>query len=236
MRILVILLLCSTLSHAQFWGGQEISESDLSPWIPKFELEYQGVYHFGESESESDLNLFYSGDCLIGQVKFGYWEENTGIRKTNYSTLTNIEIDENGKFTSNQHYGEFVKYKTKTGELMMGLRIENPWTSWIESNKFEVGSRISVDLDDVFAGKFKKASLRKLDVDELEKMPTEDLRIMRNEIFARYGYLFKKGGAMEKYFKGQDWYRAQHKNVELFLTEIEKSNIEMIRKIEGKDR
>jgi len=43
------MLFISNLTFAQYWGGQEINESDLSPWLPKFQLEYAGTYHFGES-------------------------------------------------------------------------------------------------------------------------------------------------------------------------------------------
>ena len=56
---------------------------------------------------------------------------------------------------------------------------------------------------------------------------------MRNEIFARYGYIFKEGGEMEKYFKSQDWYTPEHKNVNDFLTEIEKENLKLIREVEA---
>jgi hypothetical protein len=56
---------------------------------------------------------------------------------------------------------------------------------------------------------------------------------MRNEIFARYGYKFKSGGEMDKYFKSQDWYSGQHDNVNDFLTELEKENIKLIRQIEN---
>ena len=55
---------------------------------------------------------------------------------------------------------------------------------------------------------------------------------MRNEIFARYHYKFRPGGAMDTYFKQQDWYSGQHDNVNDFLTELEKANIKLIRQIE----
>ena len=57
---------------------------------------------------------------------------------------------------------------------------------------------------------------------------------MRNEIFARYGYIFNSGGEMEAYFKKQDWYSAHHSDVNNFLTELEKENIKQIKSIENK--
>ena len=232
MRILIILIFTTNLTFAQYWGGQEINESDLTNWIPKFEIEYAGTYHFGESESESDFHLFFTGDCIIGQVQNGYWEENTGIWKSNYITLTNISIDKKGKFTSDQHSGQFIRYKTESCDLVKGLRIDNPWTSWIQDSEFEIGTRTQLKFENIYYGKYNQASSRKLNIEELKQMSSEDLKLMRNEIFARYGYTFKKGGEMDKYFRKQEWYRAQHKKVEQYLTEIELYNIELIKKTE----
>lgn len=232
MKTLIILLLISKVTFAQYWGGQEINESDLTNWIPKFEIEYAGTYHFGESESESDFHLFFSGDCVVGQVQNGYWEEDTGIWKNNYITLTNISIDKKGKFTSDQHSGQFIRYKTESGEFIKGLRIDNPWTSWLEGSEFEIGTRTQLKLENIYFGKYSEASSRKLSIEELKRMSSEDLKLMRNEIFARYGYTFKKDGEMDKYFREQEWYSAQYKEVEAFLTEIELYNIELIKQNE----
>ncbi|WP_159023344.1 YARHG domain-containing protein [Formosa sp. L2A11] len=75
---------------------------------------------------------------------------------------------------------------------------------------------------------YNQASSRKLNIEELNKMDSKSLKLMRNEIFARYGYIFKKGGEMDTYFRKQKWYRPEHKKVEQFLTEIERYNIELI--------
>jgi len=37
---------------------------------------------------------------------------------------------------------------------------------------------------------------------------------------------------MEKYFKAQTWYAAQYTNVDKFLTELEKKNIQLILELE----
>lgn len=232
MKTTLILILFPIITFSQYWGGQEIKESDLSPWIPKFEIEYQGVYHFGESESESDLIIFFTGKFLIGQIKYGYWEENTGIWKTNFKTLTNLTIDQKGKFKSDEHSGQFIKYKTENGELLSGLRIDNPWTSWIKNSEFEIGTQSEFNHSTFFAGKYPETSTRELNPSRLRNLKSKDLRIMRNEIFARYGYQFKKEGKMEKYFKAQKWYREEHQNIGPFLTKIELYNIDLIKKIE----
>lgn len=232
MRMLLILLFVSNFCFGQYLGGQEINEANLSSWETKFEVEYTGIYHFGESESESDFHLFFSGDYIIGQIITGYWEKNTGAWKNKYITLTNIKIDKVGKFSSDQHTGKFIMYKNTSGKIFKGLKIDNPWTGWIENSKFEIGTRTKLNFKNIYAGKYGRASFVKLSANELQYMNSTALKIMRNEIFARYGYTFIKNGKMDIYFRKQDWYRPQHKNVTPFLTEIEIYNINLIKGLE----
>ena len=56
---------------------------------------------------------------------------------------------------------------------------------------------------------------------------------MRNEIYARYGYIFMKGGGMNVYFRQQDWYKDQYLNVDKFLTNLEKANSKIIKDAES---
>jgi hypothetical protein len=100
----------------------------------------------------------------------------------------------------------------------------------IKNRRFE---EVTKEINSHIKGNYPQASLRFLSIDALKKLTYHDLKIMRNEIFARYGYIFKEGGEMDKYFKSQDWYSPQHKNVNNFLTEIEKANLKLIREVEA---
>ncbi len=82
-------------------------------------------------------------------------------------------------------------------------------------------------------GKFTIASTKYLTDSDLKNISKHDLKIMRNEIFARHGFIFKKNGLMDNYFSQQEWYKPKYKNVDKKLTEIEKTNIELIRKYEN---
>ena len=77
-------------------------------------------------------------------------------------------------------------------------------------------------------GKYPQASQRHLDADDMMMFSKEDLSLMRNEIFARHGYIFKSGGEMYTYFKKQKWYTGTKTNVDHLLTKIEKYNIDLI--------
>ncbi len=75
-------------------------------------------------------------------------------------------------------------------------------------------------------------SERELIEEELRKYSKTDLKIMRNEIFAAHGYIFKTS-AMKEYFSSKKWYIPRFDNVDKKLTEIEKKNIDLIRKVEA---
>lgn len=69
------------------------------------------------------------------------------------------------------------------------------------------------------------------DVRDLSK---EELRLARNEIFARHGRLFKDQ-ELQKYFNSKDWYKgtiAPDDFSESMLSDIEKANIDLIKKYE----
>lgn len=56
-----------------------------------------------------------------------------------------------------------------------------------------------------------------------------DLRIMRNEIYARHGYLFKSSD-LQEYFSQKPWYRGTTYDAgEIMFNDIEKKNIEFIK-------
>ena len=58
-----------------------------------------------------------------------------------------------------------------------------------------------------------------------------ELRIMRNEIFARYGYKFKSDDLSE-YFSKQPWYNGKYDNVDTYLTDVDRYNINLIKQKE----
>lgn len=66
----------------------------------------------------------------------------------------------------------------------------------------------------------------------LKGKSANELRIMRNEIFARYGYIFNSQDLSE-YFETKLWYNPTNSNVDDKLTDIDKSNIERILKFEN---
>jgi hypothetical protein len=81
-------------------------------------------------------------------------------------------------------------------------------------------------------GIYPQASTRILDNYDLEMMSSRDLEIMRNEIFARHGYSFKKL-EFRQIFEKFDWYVPISTNVESELTQIERANVTKIKEFES---
>lgn len=76
-------------------------------------------------------------------------------------------------------------------------------------------------------GKYQFASERILTSNEIANIDKYELKLIKNEIFARYGYIFKTA-EMKAYFESQPWYQPKHDDVTMFLSEIEKRNIKLI--------
>ena len=84
---------------------------------------------------------------------------------------------------------------------------------------------------DPSVGSYPEASQRLLVPDDVENMMKEDLEFMRNEIFARHGFCFKKKHLRQQ-FENEEWYVPNTVDIKGHLTEIEKKNIEMIKRYE----
>lgn len=97
--------------------------------------------------------------------------------------------------------------------------------------KDKKSKKISEPLPETFC-LYPEASERDLDDSELMEMTKRELKIMRNEIFARHGYIFKTKD-MKNYFSAQNWYRPMYSNVTNRITIIEKKNIDLIKSFEN---
>lgn len=79
--------------------------------------------------------------------------------------------------------------------------------------------------------KYPEVSNRSLQPSELKDKTVKELRLMRNEVFAAYGYKFKDE-ALTKHFRNQEFY-SQSSDITAFLSALEKDNIALIKKVEA---
>lgn len=98
------------------------------------------------------------------------------------------------------------------------------------------------DIDETYFqgcyGKFLETDDYDQNLLQTKHLSIEDLDVMRNEIFAEYGYKFKSE-KWQEYFGKFEWYKPQFDNVDDQLTERDKANIDVIlsvkKKMEGNE-
>jgi hypothetical protein len=88
----------------------------------------------------------------------------------------------------------------------------------LKRNLFVTGDRSSLDYE--------------LGITSLLSFTKEELRILRNYIFARYNYSFSSPDLIE-FFSKYGWYRASENNVDNRLNEIDRGNIQLIQELES---
>jgi hypothetical protein len=117
----------------------------------------------------------------------------------------------------------------KQPDMVTGSWKPNAAGAHLGPKDFSLKRRSFTYLVDV--GQFPMASKRLLTEDDVSNLNKDDLQTMRNEIFARHGYCFKKKDLREM-FEDKDWYIPNTVDVKKDLTEIEKKNIALIKRYE----
>jgi len=196
---------CSALSVAQ---------------IPQISASWTGLYN-----DEQKISLFFqqkgtdiTGYSLLNgkQTHFKGKIQQTDL---NY-TLSLNEIGQGadvGKF--------IIDYKNNT------MPIDAQWLSATKTVKPKFFSLSSQQCKYAQGqGEFPEASSRLLKDADLQ-VPLGQLQYMRNEIYARHGYVFQnKKWAIT--FSQNDWYMPCYTNVDTRLTKIEKENVKRIKLVE----
>jgi hypothetical protein len=152
-------------------------------------------------------------------------------------------------------YADWAKYKDLSRQRYGQIHLED---MTIDLSKEEIANYFDIPvnsisdediqgyIDDILAmeGEYDKeyfatteqlndlnSSARLLTQAEVENLTKADLYVLRNSIYARHGYSFRKR-QLRAYFDKQDWYIPVHANIKSDLTEIEKKNIQLLLKYE----
>ena len=185
------------------------------------------------NDTEIYDNELYTADEL-SEMALDYVEYKTGYRphwvNADYDGDDKCQIwlyDDNGENTSTvANY--LVSLYDATGIDMF------------TDEKIDLKEAGSGTYDDVRAGVDSKSAeyilpdsdKKYYSADDLSGFSKEDLRLARNEIYARHGYIFKDGG-MQSYFGLQSWYTPTTNDVpDTELNDFEKANLGLIKEIE----
>lgn len=111
-----------------------------------------------------------------------------------------------------------------------------PSSSEVTSSSIAVESSTQSDESKEFVLEYSSTKL--ISESELEKLNAQELRIARNEIYARHGRKFKDVD-LQNYFNSKSWYRGTvepDKFNDNSLSEIEKKNRDLIQKYEDRNK
>ncbi len=119
-----------------------------------------------------------------------------------------------------------------------GIRQYFEWRDWYkplkDQKKVKLGDVETQNVNLILAQEAKireKLSTEVLTEDALFDLFTEDLRVLRNEIYARRGRIFKDA-ELQKYFAAQSWYLPNPDFKDEQLSDIEFQNLAAIKKAE----
>jgi len=119
-----------------------------------------------------------------------------------------------------------------------GIRDYFNWRDWYKPAKNQSAIKLNkieqqnIDLITAYESKIReRLSTEDLKDETLGDMFAEDLRVLRNELYARHGRIFKDA-ELQKYFESQPWYKANPDFKDDQLNAIEASNLAKIRSAE----
>lgn len=160
--------------------------------------------------------------------------------KTIYATLFSSLLLFPSCYSNNEEKIKELESKLEQQEDLINLEKEQRLRDELEQKEKEIealknkNSSQSNSNSSFFArgmGMFPEGSERRLTKDDLISLGSRELKIMRNEIFARHGYIFKTSD-MINHFSGESWYKPIYNDVTAMLSTIEKANVNFIKSYE----
>jgi hypothetical protein len=221
----------------------EISSRSLAPVM------YSAPVKATEVKTVQDVQGFYVGKS--GDAKMNLTITKVGADKAveGYSIVSGNTRPFKGTFTENTAKKTY-RFEVKEdgtdkndGYFVFEIDIAKPDTSgnmavrgdWTPNDKKQKGRSYRLVKKqfkyDPSIGDFPEASQRLLTEKDMQNRYAQELRVMRNEIYARHGYAFKLKD-MRNFFEDKDWYLPIYSDVRADLTDIEKQNEALIKRFE----
>ena len=118
-----------------------------------------------------------------------------------------------------------------TQNSLEGLLSDNELTNVFYIKAMEAEIKLENNSKNNFSNIWEKGVNNKLSNSDLNNLNAHELYYLRNEFYARHGYIFVSE-RLNKYFSAQPWYSGKSKNVDNKITDIEKYNIALIKNLE----
>jgi hypothetical protein len=204
--------------NAQFYTG---APNELNSFSIPFDIQDAGVYHI-------EIEIPYTFDGKTEKAMFKVVDFSVPLKMYNWVSADEVDNDDVKNF-------KIKNFKIKRANVSCVWQ-NGYYVVQDEGSKNKVNKTAqSVDNESVTLGKFAFASSKILVENDLAHYDKTTLKLIRNEIFARHGCIFETE-EMKNYFSKQSWYTPKFdKNTVMNqLTEIEKNNIEFIKKMEAR--
>ena len=190
-----------------------------------------GVYHFGESEGEFDFIILPYQTGLVVQISSHTWGKNpqtgtdTWLRE--FKTFNKVTVQGN-TFNFGKYKGIFAVFK---GNITKAVLLNgDPSSDLVYGKDTAEAGHYETALATYFNGKkYPDVSLKIIDEQYLAGKTVQQLKYMRNEVFAMYGLIFQNPATAALFGKR---YLPWRKDVSMCLTDIEKHNLETIKAYE----
>ncbi len=169
----------------------------------------------GDNKFDGEFTFEIANDTLSG-IWVSY-DKTVPIKKRSYKLTKKAFVYKPELMLSNENTDDFVDYvnpKTVKKTTDEGEEYED------ETYRFSSDKIFTLN-----------ASTQPMVEDTLKELRKIDLEIIRNTIYARHGYSFKKAG-VRQFFDFIDWYVPVSNNVDAELTPLEKANISMLLRFE----
>jgi hypothetical protein len=202
------------------------------------EYEYKNlvlVFDKASNGTENTVLFTFAYDSDITEHLAGYFELNQNVISVKYDNVafTKSSSTENA-MPIKKLSGINQDYKLELSADKGFLYVCFGKTDSSGNDRYITFKRYNAIADD-YSGKdfiFPDSNVRLIDTEEIKNLSAEEMRIARNEIYARYGYVFQSED-LNKYFQSKDWYAPRNNNDNIELTDIQKANIALIQQFEG---
>lgn len=196
--------------------GQSITNGTQRPFRGLFNSDSKSFVldEPGNDKTDGRFELKLKRDSLLGN-----WTvfKKTAVKiptkklkliKKEFVYNPNFMLDENSELIDWSNPKDFIeKYTTEEGK-----------TETYTSSKNRIAS------DAVFTINASKQKITEKDIKNLRKL---DLEIIKNSVFARHGYAFKKE-TYRNFFESTNWYIPVSNNVDSELSPLEKDNVALL--------
>ncbi|RQO31291.1 serine/threonine protein kinase [Taibaiella sp. KBW10] len=171
----------------------------------------------GDDKHDGRFDFYIQGDSLVGTWE-SYDQNVKGPKKKFVLSKKPFVYNANLMLPKDWEYVDYENSKTKNEFY----KNEDGSTDTIVNQYYRAAS------EKVYQINASKQALTEAQLKNLKKL---DLEIIRNTVYARHGYSFKKKG-VRQFFDQVDWYIPVSSNVDAVLSPVEKDNVALLKRFE----